>query len=97
MNKILSILLCITFAVMCIAILFAVHYKQESKSQKEQICSLTANVNLLIEGRKKDYADKTEIAKRNEELEEKARMDSSCFTWTDNIESSYVVQKLRND
>jgi hypothetical protein len=38
-----------------------------------------------------------ELAKRNEELEQAAKKDTACFTWTTDISSSPVMRKLRKD
>lgn len=97
MQKILLISIAILAVAFGLACFVAVYRGKTIESQKERISNLSANVETLIKGREKDYADKVEIAKRNEELEQAAKKDTACFTWTDNIESSYVVQKLRND
>lgn len=97
MNRILLISLLFTLTFLCIAIVFASHYKRVNEQQNDRIQNLTNNVNVLIDGRKKDYADKVELAKRNEELEQEAAKDTTCFTWTDNIISSPIVQRLRKD
>lgn len=95
--KVLAISLAISLIAFAVAVFIILHRGNVIDSQKEQISGLTANVNLLIDGRKKDYADKVELAKRNEELEQAAKKDTSCFTWTTDISHSLVVQKLRKD
>jgi 6-phosphogluconate dehydrogenase len=95
--KVLAISLIISLIAFAIAVLIILHRGNVIDTQREQISGLTANVNLLIDGRKKDYADKVELAKRNEELEQEAAKDTTCFTWTDNIISSPIIQRLRKD
>jgi len=95
--KVLAISLVISLIAFTISVFIILHRGNVIDTQREQISGLTANVNLLIDGRKKDYADKVELAKRNEELEQEAAKDTTCFTWTDNIASSAIVQRLRKD
>lgn len=97
MNRILAISLIISLIAFAVAVFIILYKDNVIDTQREQISGLTANVNLLIDGRKKDYADKVELTKRNEELEEKAKLDNSCFTWADNIVNSPIVQQLRKD
>lgn len=95
--KVLAISLIISLIAFAVAVFIILHRGNVIDTQREQISGLTANVNLLIDGRKKDYADKVELAKRNEELEQEAAKDTTCFTWNDNIISSAIVQRLRKD
>ena len=97
MNRILLISLLVTLTFLCIAIVFASHYKRINEQQNNRIQNLTNNVEILINRSKKDYADKVELAKRNEELEQEAAKDTTCFTWNTDISSSPIVQRLRKD
>lgn len=96
-NRILLISLFIVSLFLCIAIFIAYHRGIVNEQQKGQIENLIANVNVLVDGRKKDYADKLEIAKRNEELEKLAKKDTACFGWNTDISNSPIVQRLRQD
>jgi 6-phosphogluconate dehydrogenase len=95
--KVLAISLIISLIAFAIAVLIILHRGNVIDTQREQISGLTANVNLLIDGRKKDYADKVELAKRNEELEQEAEKDTSCFGWNTDISHSAIVQRLRQN
>lgn len=75
----------------------AVYRGYKIEQQNIIINNLNANVDVLIKGRKKDYADKVEIAKRNAELEEAAKNDEDCFTWNTDISNSPVMRKLRQN
>lgn len=97
MNRILLISLLVTLTFLCIAIVFASHYKRINEQQNNRIQNLTNNVEILINRSKKDYADKVELAKRNEELEQEAAKDTSCFSWNTDISDSFVLRKLRQD
>lgn len=95
--KVLAISLAISLIAFAIAVFIILHRGNVIDTQREQISGLTANVNLLVDGRKKDYADKVELAKRNEELEQEAQKDTACFGWNTDISASSVVQRLRED
>lgn len=95
--KVLAISLIISLIAFAVAVFIILHRGNVIDTQREQISGLTANVNLLIDGRKKDYADKVELAKRNEELEQEAAKDTTCFTWNTDISHSPIVQRLRKD
>lgn len=97
MTRFLGISLLIVSVLLCIAICFVYYRGTVIEQQSDEIANLTANVNVLIEGRKKDYADKVELAKRNEELEQEAQKDTSCFTWTTDISGSPILVKLRQN
>lgn len=97
MQKILTISLLLTLAALCVAIFIAVHRGNTIDRQTAKIDSLTANVETLIKGREKDYADKVELAKRNEELEAEAAKDDNCFTWNTDISDSPILVKLRQN
>ena len=97
MNKIFLSVFCITSVAFCIAIFIAVQRGNTIKTQEEKINNLSANVEILINRSKKDHEDKVELAKRNEELEQEARKDVSCFTWVTDISDSPVVQRLRQN
>lgn len=95
MNRILTISLLLTLAALCVAIFIAVHRGKIIEQQNSHIQNLTANVEVLINGRKKDFKNKVELAKRNEELEREAQKDTSCFTWNTDISNSPIVMRLR--
>lgn len=97
MQKILTISLLVTLAALCIAIFIAVHRGNTIDRQSAKIDSLSANVETLIRGREKDYADKVELAKRNEELEKEAEKDANCFGWNTDISGSPILVKLRQN
>lgn len=97
MQKILTISVIILAIAFCVASFIAVHRGNTIDRQTAKIDSLTANVETLIKGREKDYADKVELAKRNEELEAEAQKDTTCFTWNTDISHSHIVQRLRQD
>lgn len=96
-NKILLSVFCITSVAFCIAIFIAVQRGNTIKNQQEKINNLSANIEILINRSKKEYADKIELAKRNEELEKKAKQDTSCFTWFTDISNSPIVKQLREN
>lgn len=95
MNRILTISVIILAIAFCVASFIAVHRGNTIESQKERIGNLSANVETLIKGREKDYADKVELATRIEELEREAQKDMSCFTWNTDISNSPIVMRLR--
>jgi uncharacterized protein YoxC len=97
MNRILTISVIILAIAFCVASFIAVHRGNTIDRQTAKIDSLTENVETLIKGREKDYADKVELAKRNEELEAEAAKDNNCFTWNTDISHSPIVQRLRQD
>lgn len=97
MNRLLLISLIISLIAFAVAVFIILHRGNVIDTQREQISGLTANVNLLIDGRKKDYADKVELAKRNEEFEQEAAKDTTCFGWNTDISHSPIVQRLRQD
>lgn len=94
-------LILITFGILLIALLtaitIAIYRGNVIKTQKERIENLSANVEILINRSKKDYEQKIELAKRNEELEQEAKKDTSCFTWNTDISNSPVIQRLRQN
>lgn len=95
--KVLAISLCISLLALAVSVFIILHRGNVIEQQNGRIDNLTANVEVLINGRKKDYADKVELAKRNEELEQEAEKDTSCFSWNTNIIHSPIVQRLRQD
>ena len=97
MNKILTISVIILAVAFCVASFVALHRGNTIDRQTAKIDSLTANVETLIRGREKDYADKVELAKRNEELEAEAAKDDNCFTWNTDISDSPILVKLRQN
>lgn len=96
-DKIVLITLCIMAIVLCITISIAIHRGNTIETQQQRIDNLSANVEILLNRSKKDYADKIELAKRNEELEQEAQKDTSCFTWTTDISDSTIVKRLRQN
>lgn len=97
MNRILLISVAVLAVAFGLACFVAVYRGKTIESQKERIGNLSANVETLIKGREKDYADKVELAKRNEELEQEAAKDTACFGWNTDISHSPIVQRLRQD
>lgn len=97
MNRILLISVAVLMVAFGLACFVAVYRGKTIESQKERIGNLSANVETLIKGREKDYADKMELAKRNEELEQEAAKDTTCFGWNTDISHSPIVQRLRKD
>ena len=97
MNKILTISVIILAVAFCVASFVALHRGNTIDRQTAKIVSLTANVETLIRGREKDFADKVELAKRNEELEAEAAKDDNCFTWNTDISGSPILVKLRQN
>lgn len=86
--------------ILCLAIslsFVAMYRGYTIKEQKKQIHNLSANIELLINRSKKDYADKEELAKRNEILGQLAKQETSCFTWTTDISNSSIVMQLRKN
>jgi hypothetical protein len=78
-----------------LACFVAVHRGKIIEQQNSHIQNLTANVEVLINGRKKDFKNKVELAARIEELEREAQKDTSCFTWNTDISNSPIVMRLR--
>lgn len=97
MNRILLISIAVLAVAFGLACFVAVYRGNTIDSLNERVGTLSANVETLIKGREKDHADKVELAKRNEELEQDAKKDTSCFTWTTDISTSPVVMRLRKD
>lgn len=97
LNRILTISVIILAVAFCVASFIAVHRGNTIDRQTAKIDSLTKNVEILIRGREKDYADKVELAKRNEELEAEAAKDDNCFTWNTDISGSPILVKLRQN
>lgn len=97
LNRILLISVAVLAVAFGLACFVAVYRGKTIESQKQRISNLSANVETLIKGREKDYADKVELAKRNEELEEKAAKDTACFGWNTDISHSPIVMQLRKD
>lgn len=95
--KVLAISLCISLLALAIAVFIILYRGNVIEQQNTRIDNLTANVEVLINGRRKDYENKVELAKRNEELEQAAKKDTSCFTWTTDISASPIMRKLRED
>ena len=82
---------------LCITITIAINRGNTIETQQERIDNLSANVEILLNRSKKDYADKIELAKRNEELEQEAQKDTSCFTWNTDISNSPIIKRLRQN
>lgn len=97
MNRILLISVAVLAVAFGLACFVAVYRGKTIESQKERIGNLSANVEVLINGRRKDYENKVELAKRNEELEQEAAKDTACFGWNTDISHSPIVQRLRQD
>lgn len=97
MTRVLAISLCIVSLLFCGALFVIYHRGNIIESQNSKIDNLTANVEVLINGRKNDYENKVELAKRNEELEQAAKKDTACFTWNTDISNHALTIELRKD
>lgn len=72
----------------------AYYYHNRADSYCELWKSSKANIDFLIKQRRKDNEATLAIYRRNQELEQEAKMDKS-FDWNADISSSPVIKRLQ--
>ena len=72
----------------------AYYFHERANSYQELWKNGRANINLLITQRRKEYEATLAIHRRNQELEQAAKMDKS-FDWNVDISDSSVIKRLQ--
>lgn len=92
--NVMRYLLLIFLALSAILGFLAYYYHNRADSYCELWKNSKANTDFLIEQRRKDNEATLAIYRRNQELEQEAKMDKS-FDWNADISSSPVVKRLQ--
>lgn len=74
----------------------AYYYHNRADSYCELWKNSKANIDFLIEQRRKDNEATLAIYRRNQELEQEAKMDKS-FDWNADISNSPVIKRLQTN